>query len=116
MAVKEIPSVISFSVFTASKHIQFLSTLKRIRFSGQLVLTGAEGQKWLFFLYQGQLIYATGGIHPIRRWQRILATYCPQLSPHRSAYKRDLANINSCLFGQRSKKLLMSKWRKLFRV
>ncbi|HBB31282.1 MAG TPA: response regulator [Cyanobacteria bacterium UBA8803] len=94
MAVQATPPVASFSLFTASKQVQFLETLKRIRFSGQLVLTGPEGQQWIFFLYLGRLMYATGGNHPVRRWQRNLAAYCPQIASDRSIMQRDLADFD----------------------
>jgi chemotaxis family two-component system response regulator PixG len=98
MAVKETLPVVSFSVFTASKQVQFLTTLKQIRFSGELVLTGSEGQQWLFFLYLGRIIYATGGTHPVRRWQRNLAAYCPQMPNQRLATERDLVGVDTTAF------------------
>lgn len=95
MAVKEIPSVTPLSLFTASKQIQFLATLKRIRFSGKLVLSEPEGQQWLFFLHLGRIMYATGGTHPVRRWQRNLAVYCPQSPTLRLTLERDLARMDT---------------------
>ncbi len=38
-----------------------------------------EGIEWHFYLYSGNIVYATGGIHPIRRWQRNLITNLPQI-------------------------------------
>lgn len=95
MAVKEIPPVTPLSLFTASKQIQFLATLKRIRFSGKLVLSEPEGQQWLFFLHLGRIMYATGGTHPVRRWQRNLAVYCPQSPTLRLTLERDLARMDT---------------------
>jgi chemotaxis family two-component system response regulator PixG len=95
MAVKEIPPVTPLSLFTASKQIQFLTTLKRIRFSGKLVLSEPEGQQWQFFLHLGRIMYATGGTHPVRRWQRNLALYCPQSPTLRLTLERDLAKIDT---------------------
>lgn len=94
MTVKLTNPTVSFSLFTASKQVQFLETLKRIRFSGQLLLTGSQGQQWLFFVSQGCIIYATGGIHPVRRWKRNVFTYCPQMAANYSAMEHDLANFN----------------------
>lgn len=94
MTVQLTSPVASFSLFKASKQVQFLETLKRIRFSGQVVLTGAGGQQWLFFLSQGGIIYATGGTHPVRRWQRNVAAYCPQMAVNYSTMQRDLAGFN----------------------
>jgi chemotaxis family two-component system response regulator PixG len=57
-----------------------LTSLKQIRFTGWLALKGALGQQWVFYLYLGRIVYATGGSHPVRRWQRNLATYCFNIS------------------------------------
>jgi len=93
IAVKETPPFLSLNLFTASKQIQFLETLKRLRFSGELVLTDPKGQEWSFYLYLGSIMYATGGIHPVRRWQRNLTAYCPQMSANSCALQSDLATI-----------------------
>lgn len=94
MTVKVLNPNVSFSLFTASKQVQFIQTLKRIRFSGHLILTSPDNQKWLFFLCQGHLMYATGGTHPVRRWLRNVAAHSPQLKADRLAIQRDLAGFN----------------------
>jgi chemotaxis family two-component system response regulator PixG len=94
MTVKSIKPNVSFSLFTASKQVQFIQTLKRIRFSGQLILTSSDQQKWLFFLCQGHLMYATGGTHPVRRWLRNVAAHSPQLTLDRSTIERDLTGFD----------------------
>ncbi|HAA30952.1 MAG TPA: response regulator [Cyanobacteria bacterium UBA8553] len=100
MAVQETP-LVSISLVTALKSIRFLETLKRIRFSGQLILTDPKGQQWNFYLYLGSIIYATGGVHPVRRWQRNLATHCPQIPAQYLKLQRELAEskttaLNNC--------------------
>ena len=75
------------------KHIQFLRTLKRLCFSGQLTLTDSSGQTWLIYLSQGHIVYATGGVHPVRRWQRNLKRYCAENSLPRVLWQHDLAKI-----------------------
>ncbi|HEY9610228.1 response regulator [Allocoleopsis sp.] len=95
MAVKELPASAPLSLFTASKQVQFLTTLKRIRFSGKLVLSEVAGQEWLLFLHLGRLMYATGGIHPVRRWQRNLAAYCSQMPTLRLAQEHELAGMDT---------------------
>ena len=92
--VNETTPFASLNLFTASKHIRFLKTLKQIRFSGQLVLTDSKGQQWSFYLYLGSLIYATGGTHPMRRWQRNLAAYCPRMVAYHSVLPPNLAGVN----------------------
>lgn len=83
----------SLNLFTALKPIRFLENLKQLRFSGELVLTGSKGQQWSFYFFLGSIMYATGGIHPVRRWQRNLAAYCPKLPIHSSVLQHDLATI-----------------------
>jgi two-component system, chemotaxis family, response regulator PixG len=55
-----------------------LVELKQARFSGRLLLKSSFGQVWTVFLYLGRILYANGGIHPVRRWQRNLAIHCFQ--------------------------------------
>ncbi len=95
MTVQESPPFVPLNLFTASKQIQFLQNLKRLRFSGELVLTDPKGQQWSFYLYLGSIMYATGGSHPVRRWQRNLAAYSPQMLAQGSALQADLAQINA---------------------
>jgi len=94
MTVKSIKPNVSFSLFTASKQVQFIQTLKRIRFSGHLILTSPDDQKWVFYLCQGSLMYATGGTHPVRQWLRNVAAHSPQLRLDRLTIQRDLSEFN----------------------
>lgn len=80
--------------FTALRHTQFLSTLARLRFSGQLTLTDPVGQQWTFYIDHGLLVYATGGEHQVRRWRRNLVVYCPQIPIHLVVWKHDLKNVD----------------------
>ena len=96
--VKETPPFASLNLFTTLKQIQFLKTLKQLRFSGQLVLADSKGQQWSIYLHLGSIIYATGGTHPVRRWQRHLAAYCPQMLARSAALPSDLAGMNSAAF------------------
>ncbi len=52
-----------------------LTALKQVRFSGRILLQGPLGQLWTFYVYMGRILYATGGVHSVRRWQRNLAAY-----------------------------------------
>jgi len=65
--------------FNASKQARLFNALKNTQFSGQFLLEDITGQKWAFYLYLGRLLYATGGIHPVRRWLRNLRAYCPNI-------------------------------------
>jgi chemotaxis family two-component system response regulator PixG len=87
--------------FTASKQTELFETIKQIRFSGQLVLTGLMGQKWIFHLHLGHIVYATGGTHPVKRWHRNLSVQMPQIDSDPSAWQNELAalaveNFNIC--------------------
>jgi chemotaxis family two-component system response regulator PixG len=95
MTVRQTSSTVSINLFKASKQIRFLESLKRLRFSGQLILTGSTGQQWIFFLTLGRLIYATGGDHPVRRFRRNLAACCPQMPNHSSELHKALANVEA---------------------
>ncbi|NJO43713.1 MAG: hypothetical protein HC865_24840 [Cyanobacteria bacterium RU_5_0] len=67
--------------FPDSKVVRYIETLRKIQFSGQLIwIAPGDEKKWSFYLYSGRIFYATGGTHPVRRWARNLATYCPQNS------------------------------------
>lgn len=72
---------------------QLLKTLEAVKFSGQLIRTDQAGQHWVFYLSQGLIIYATGGIHAVRRWRRNVALFCPRMAMHRVTWYLDLANI-----------------------
>jgi two-component system, chemotaxis family, response regulator PixG len=79
--------------FNAAKQVEFFETLKQNRFSGQLILTNPKGEKWYFYFYLSRIIYATGGVHPVRRWRRNLFTHVPQIISQLSTIQVDLANI-----------------------
>lgn len=98
IAVKDTPPLLPLNMFTALKPIQFLEKLKRLQFSGQLVLTAPKGEQWSFYLYLGSIMYATGGIHPVRRWRRNLVAYCPQMPPQISEWQRELGGLNTAAF------------------
>jgi len=53
--------------------------LKQEQFSGQVLLQDEQGGKCFFYLFLGRILYASGGIHPVRRWRRNLSLYCPQI-------------------------------------
>lgn len=55
------------------------------------MLISPTEQQWTFYLYLGCIMYVTRGIHPVRRWQRNLAVYCPQMKVNRLSMQRDLA-------------------------
>ncbi|MDX2272590.1 MAG: response regulator [Cyanobacteriota bacterium] len=50
--------------------------------SGQLTLSTAD-QTWHLYFFMGRLLYATGGSHRVRRWQRALKRHCPGFIPNK---------------------------------
>ncbi|URD50069.1 response regulator transcription factor [Chroococcidiopsis sp. CCNUC1] len=59
---------------------QELAALQSAQFTGKLNVKSATDQSWDFYLHQGRLLYATGGMHLARRWQRHVSTYCPKFN------------------------------------
>ncbi len=85
---------IPFKEFSSTNQIGFFENLKQPRFSGQLLLTGPRKMKWVFYLYLGRMVYATGGFHPVRRWRRNVVAYLPHLPSNFSAYQTEIDNLN----------------------
>jgi chemotaxis family two-component system response regulator PixG len=81
--------------FSASKQTGFFDTLKKPRFSGQLILTNNKEEQWFFYLYLGRIMYATGGTHPVRRWRRHIARYLPEIASQLSSLQLDIASLGT---------------------
>ncbi|MEM6610839.1 MAG: response regulator [Cyanobacteria bacterium P01_C01_bin.72] len=79
--------------FTAGKQIKFFESLKESRFSGQLVISDKQDHAWVLYLYLGRIVYASGGIHPVRRWRRHVVAYCPERLAKIEELQLSLANI-----------------------
>lgn len=96
--------------FTAAKQLEFFETLKQAKFSGQVAIADSQDTSWVFYLYLGRIVYATGGLHPVRRWRRQLVAYCPQRLAHFDEIQADLANIpeEACRISWKYK--LLSVW------
>lgn len=67
------------SDFNASKQAVFFQKLKQREFNGQLIFQDDRGIASTFHFYMGRIVYATGGVHPMRRWYRHLLSYCPEI-------------------------------------
>lgn len=79
--------------FNSTKQLEFFESLKQAKFSGQLAIYDAQDTSWTFYLYLGRIVYATGGIHPVRRWRRNLVAYCPQRLAHFNEIQAELATV-----------------------
>ncbi|MBD2693504.1 response regulator [Anabaena catenula] len=50
-----------------------------LQYNGQLNIQGIQGNKWTFYYQLGQIVWATGGVHPRRRWLRNMNLICPEI-------------------------------------
>lgn len=77
--------------FTAPKQTRLFDSLQSAQVSGQLTFSSPTTQhQWHLYLYLGEIVYGTGGIHPIRRWQRNLVTNLPQIPFQLSSLQAEL--------------------------
>ncbi|MCC0177573.1 response regulator [Waterburya agarophytonicola K14] len=84
--------------FTAPKQIKLFTSLQESQISGQLTFTDPiQGNEWHLYLYLGGIVYGTGGIHPIRRWQRNLITNLPQIPFQLSTLQEELTERDADL-------------------
>ena len=82
--------------FKESKKAQIIETFQKVQFSGQLVWIAPNNEKkWNFYFYRGRIVYATEGTHPVRRWARNLAAYCPQIHIDITELQQELYKLNS---------------------
>lgn len=82
--------------FKESKTARIFETFQKIQFNGQLIWIAPNNQrKWNFYFSSGRIIYATGGTHPVRRWVRNLAIYCPQIEVDFKKLQNELYRLNS---------------------
>lgn len=51
------------------RHLMFYGQQE---FSGRLDVNAANGAGWSIYMNEGKIVWATGGLHPRRRWQRQL--------------------------------------------
>ncbi|NEP55502.1 MAG: response regulator [Symploca sp. SIO2G7] len=98
LSAKPDSSLLSIGNFTVSRRARFFTTLQQLRFNGQLLLKDPQNRQWVFYLNRGDITYATGGMTPVRRWARNLATYCPQLPPYLPNLQRELSRMDAAVF------------------
>ena len=55
-----------------------LTALSQKQATGKLLLENEE-QQWEIYLFKGELVYATGGLHKTRRWYRVTKQHCQNL-------------------------------------
>lgn len=79
--------------FNGVKQANFFQKIKEREFSGRLFLRDNKGVESVFYFYFGRLIYATGGWHPVRRWQRMLDRYCPEILQDAETLRQGLLGV-----------------------
>jgi two-component system, chemotaxis family, response regulator PixG len=81
--------------YSATRKVEFLKALKRLEFSGKLVWSDATGHDWTLFISHGRIVYATGGVHSIRRWKRHLSARYPHLKLDIKTLEYELSTATS---------------------
>jgi two-component system, chemotaxis family, response regulator PixG len=49
----------------------------QLQYNGQLNIKSSKGRKWAFYYRLGRIVWATGSLHPFRRWRRNISQYAP---------------------------------------
>ena len=99
--------------FTESKQKKLFTSLQSAQISGQLTFSDPiRENKWHIYLYLGNIIYATGGVHPIRRWQRNLITNLPQIPFQLTLLQQELTEIEADLSNNIWEYEQLSSWAK----
>lgn len=65
---------------TTLQLLDYLLSLSPKHFSGRLDFLDCHKQQWSIYFDKGRIDWATGGLHPRRRWRRNMMKYCPHLS------------------------------------
>ena len=65
--------------------VEQLTSLEQKQFTGVLEIISPVSKSWKLYFCLNRLIWADGGIHPNRSWQRYLAQHFPQLDPKATA-------------------------------
>jgi chemotaxis family two-component system response regulator PixG len=54
----------------------------QIQYNGSLNIKSSKGIIWKFYYRLGRIVWASGGIHPFRRWRRQMAQYVQKHLTH----------------------------------
>lgn len=61
--------------------IKAVKTILQTQTNGYIYLKTVTGEQWWLDFRVGRLLWAGGGQHRFRRWQRLLKAHCPDLQP-----------------------------------
>lgn len=67
--------------FGASGLILEIQSIIQAQLNGRLYVRSEAGETWSLDFRVGRLVWASGGQHRFRRWQRSLRRFCPDLPP-----------------------------------
>lgn len=67
--------------FSVSTLIKTVKVIIQTQTNGYIHLKTIAGEQWWLDFRVGRLLWAGGGQHRFRRWQRLLKTHCPDLPP-----------------------------------
>lgn len=72
-----------------------LNLCRQLRFNGNLDVQDPDGHTWIFYYRLGRIVWATGGIHPVRRFYRQLIQHCPQVNVKKLKLSQEILDSNS---------------------
>ncbi len=72
--------MITANASTTNSLVKEIEICQQQQFTGRLGAIATDDQQWSLYFCLGRLIWATGGVHLIKRWQRLTTQYCPQIS------------------------------------
>ncbi len=101
--------MIAETITTNDLYLQF-NVLKQEQFSGRFILKDTLGQEWIFYLFLGRTLYATGGNHLVRRWRRHLTIHCPQIDLNQLNISTDISSSSAKNFNISWEYQVLSSW------
>lgn len=69
----------NYEVMELNQILQEFNKCTKCQYNGKLEIKNNQGKTWSFYYQLGQMVWATGGTHPYRRWLRNLSQNCPHL-------------------------------------
>lgn len=76
------------------KLIQQFHVNKQLRYNGKLNITSSQKTTWSLYYQFGQLVWATGGTHPNRRWLRNINQICPDLDTQQIKFNEPIMSAD----------------------
>jgi chemotaxis family two-component system response regulator PixG len=98
--------------FNAVKQASLFKKIKDREFNGRLFFRDYKGIESVFYFYFGRLVYATGGCHPVRRWQRMLHRYCPEILQDPETLRQGLMSVVTDNLAIAWEYQVLSRWAK----